>query len=124
MAEEHPEKPARSEKRDISTRWVVITGASTLAFIGIAVLLLFVFYRQPTSGLGNAVPPTDAVTMATTQRQQRLAFEAAEVEALNSYGWVDRSAGIAHIPVEEAMALLAAQGTASPSRVNQREPRP
>ncbi len=30
--------------------------------------------------------------------------------ALNSYGWVDQKAGIARIPIEEAMKRLAAQG--------------
>lgn len=29
---------------------------------------------------------------------------------LNSYGWVDESAGVAHIPIDRAMDLLVAQG--------------
>jgi len=31
---------------------------------------------------------------------------------LNSYGWIDQSAGVAHIPIEEAMKLVAARGGA------------
>ena len=124
MAEERPQRPAHSETRDISVRWVIITGVSTLAFIGVATILLFVFYSQPSGALGNAVSPTDAVIAVTTERQQRLAFEQKESEALNSYGWVDRSAGIAHIPIAEAMALLAAQGTASPVLATRQEPSP
>jgi hypothetical protein len=30
--------------------------------------------------------------------------------ALESYGWVDRNAGVVHIPIEEAMRLLAERG--------------
>ena len=29
---------------------------------------------------------------------------------LNSYGWVDKDAGVAHIPIERAMALIAERG--------------
>jgi hypothetical protein len=33
-----------------------------------------------------------------------------EEEHLNSYGWVDQPAGVAHIPIERAMQLLAERG--------------
>ncbi|PYX87325.1 MAG: hypothetical protein DMG68_12200 [Acidobacteria bacterium] len=33
-----------------------------------------------------------------------------EEEILNSYGWVDPKAGVAHIPIEKAMELLAQRG--------------
>jgi hypothetical protein len=31
-------------------------------------------------------------------------------EKLNSYGWVDKNAGIAHIPIEQAMQSIAQKG--------------
>lgn len=34
---------------------------------------------------------------------------------LDSYGWVDRQAGIARIPLDEAMKLLAARGAVPPT---------
>jgi hypothetical protein len=37
-------------------------------------------------------------------------WKAEQLEQLNSYGWVDQANGIAHIPVETAMDLLAEQG--------------
>ncbi len=33
-----------------------------------------------------------------------------EEEVLSSYGWVDQKAGIAHIPIDRAMALIAQRG--------------
>jgi hypothetical protein len=33
-----------------------------------------------------------------------------EGEKLNSYGWVDQKAGIAHIPIDRAMELIAQRG--------------
>jgi len=35
---------------------------------------------------------------------------AAQEETLNSYGWVDQQAGVAHIPIDQAMKLLAQRG--------------
>ena len=53
-------------------------------------------------------------------------FRLQEEQTLNSYGWVDESAGVAHIPIEHAMQLLAQRGlpttpkagTVPPSAVN------
>jgi hypothetical protein len=33
-----------------------------------------------------------------------------EEETLNTYGWVDQKAGVAHIPIDRAMDLIAQQG--------------
>jgi hypothetical protein len=53
-------------------------------------------------------------------------FRYSEEEKLNSSGWVDQSAGVAHIPITQAMQLIAQRGlpttpqagTAPPSVVN------
>ena len=37
-------------------------------------------------------------------------YRAREDASLKSYGWVDRKAGIAQIPIDEAMKLLADKG--------------
>jgi len=37
-------------------------------------------------------------------------FRAQEEEILNSYGWVDQQAGVAHIPIEQAIDIIAARG--------------
>ena len=58
---------------------------------------------------GDTLPPPE---------QQR-EFQAAAAAELNCYGWVDAQHGVAHIPIDEAMKLLAAQGlpqTASPDQ--------
>lgn len=58
----------------------------------------------------QAVPPLDRIALYRTQRQQ-----------LDSYGWVNKQGGIAHIPIERAMALVAAQKTAQPASPRQGE---
>jgi hypothetical protein len=53
-------------------------------------------------------------------------FRLKEEQTLNSYGWIDQKAGVAHIPIERAMQLVAQRGlpttpkagTPPPSAVN------
>jgi hypothetical protein len=57
---------------------------------------------------GDSVPPPE---------QQR-EFQAAAAAELHSYGWVDAQAGIAHVPIEDAMDELVKTGwpqSAAPS---------
>jgi hypothetical protein len=42
--------------------------------------------------------------------QHRKEFQAAERERLSTYGWMDRSAGVVHVPIERAMDLIAVRG--------------
>lgn len=37
-------------------------------------------------------------------------FRATEEESLHNYGWVDKAAGVVHIPIEEAMRLTIERG--------------
>jgi len=44
------------------------------------------------------------------ERQEINQFRLGEEETLNSYGWVDQSAGVVRIPIERAMELIAERG--------------
>lgn len=44
------------------------------------------------------------------ERTELNGFRYSEEEELNSYGWVDKNAGIAHIPIEQAMQIIAQKG--------------
>ena len=54
---------------------------------------------------GRVLPPAPRLQVNPDRDIEQL--RAAEAERLSTYGWVDRGEGIAHIPVERAMALLA-----------------
>jgi hypothetical protein len=43
-----------------------------------------------------------------------LKMQQEDLSQLNGYGWVDRKAGIAHIPIERAIDILAASGLPVP----------
>jgi hypothetical protein len=44
------------------------------------------------------------------ERTELNGFRYGEEEELNSYGWVDKNAGVAHIPIEQAMQSIAQKG--------------
>jgi hypothetical protein len=60
------------------------------------------------------------------ERTELAPFRYQEEQTLNSYGWVDQNAGVAHIPITKAMELIAQRGlptapqagTVPPSPVN------
>jgi hypothetical protein len=54
------------------------------------------------------VPPEPR--LQTDPRQDLADLRAKEDETLNSYGWVDRNAGVVHIPIDEAIKLTLARG--------------
>jgi len=62
---------------------------------------------------GMAIAPP---RLETAPQPDRAAYDAEKARLIGSYGWVDRKAGIAHIPVEEAMRLLAARHAAEGKR--------
>ena len=106
---------------EVSARGVAfaILGIAVLTF-GTMVALIFMYRWM----MGNAVnglaqpsplavgdqpgPPLPRLQAApeVELRALRAEFD----ERLSTYGWVDQSAGIAHIPIEEAMTLLLEQG--------------
>ena len=65
------------------------------------------------------LPPAPRLQSTPLQDLEQLRAE--EDRELASYGWVDRKAGIAHIPIDEAIKIVAARGlpravaSASPS---------
>jgi|SRR5579871_1003604 len=124
---ENPE--TRYERRDLSPPGVL------LFLVGLAVVSVLIYFmlwgfygylngfrQQPK----RAAAPLETVhdNPNTEERVQRFPeprlqpnppadlnkFRAQEEEILNSYGWTDQQAGIAHIPIEQAIDIIAARG--------------
>jgi hypothetical protein len=66
--------------------------------------------RQPTPQDTNRFP---LPRLETNEGDQLNDQRIHEEEILNSYGWVDQHAGVAHIPITHAMALIAHRGLPS-----------
>jgi len=91
--------------------WFALALVAMIAFVLVYAALLSGFFLP---GLGITVPqvPTVLPPQPRLQPNPALDFQAlhATQEAeLNSYGWVDQSKGIVHIPIDRAMELLAQQ---------------
>jgi len=109
------------EESDINVRavlWFVgILVATTLA-IHLAMYGLFVGFARyeakndpvvsPLMAPAGQLPPEPR--LQTTPWQDLERFRAEENLHLHSYGWVDKNAGVAHLPIDKAKALLLQRG--------------
>jgi hypothetical protein len=60
------------------------------------------------AGLEDRLPPEPR--LQTNPREDLRQLRAAEDAVLNSYGWVDKSQGVARMPIDEAMKLTVQRG--------------
>lgn len=85
-----------------------------LIFI-VAILLLFVAINGDFKAHTVSAFPVDTTTFTEPALQIHPvadldAYRAQEAELLNSYGWVDKGAGVARIPIDRAIDLISEQG--------------
>jgi hypothetical protein len=120
--------PQRAEEQgyepsDVAVRgvlWVgvtfVVTVSLSAALIG-GLLGLFAAGRAPAivSPLERVelVPPAPRLETRPLEALEQVRHR--ESELLHGYGWVDREAGIARIPIDRAMAILAERGWPGPA---------
>lgn len=64
--------------------------------------------------VGTVLPPAPRLQSAPRKDLERLRAE--EDALLSSYGWVDEPAGVARIPIDRAMALLAERAARKTAR--------
>ena len=116
------ETPSGPVRRDVDNRGVLLfgfwLGVSMLVIVGLVWVFLRVLGRD-TARSQAPIEPQVAVALRRTPPEPRLeadplalrrALKAREDAQLTSYGWVDRAAGVVHIPIDQAMALIAANG--------------
>src|SRR5271166_4921768 len=60
--------------------------------------------------MDKAFKDNGAPMLETNERGQFKDFLINQEDQLNTYGWVDKDAGIAHIPIKQAMDLIVQQG--------------
>lgn len=124
---ENPE--TRYERRDLSPHSVL------LFLVGLAVVSVLIYFmlwgfygylnafrqkpQRPAAPLeavhGNENPERAIQRFPEPRLQPNPAadlnkFRTQEEQTLNSYGWVDPQTGVAHIPIEQAIDIIAARG--------------
>jgi hypothetical protein len=111
-ASEKALRPVRHEIGDISPRLIlglfVLTGVLLLLLGGLAWLLFPAEVKDDRFKQPFPSWPAPALQSNPTADMDR--FHAEEMRQLNTAGWQDRAAGTLHIPIEQAMHAVAAEG--------------
>jgi hypothetical protein len=114
------------EQSDISVRsvlWFATTLAAVCIVIAAAMRVLFVAFDRsetrsdpfvtPLAAPAGQLPPEPRLQTTPWADMER--FRADEVAHLHSYGWVNQSAGVAHVPIERAKEMLLKKGLGAPA---------
>lgn len=103
---------ARRETRDVSGRFIAL--AFLLMVSGVATVALvawWIFPRAPHSELlPYPTPSYPSPQLQASPHQDMVRFYRPEKARLNSYGWIDKSKGLVHIPIDQAMREVAGEG--------------
>jgi hypothetical protein len=103
--------PGRQEEDRISGRGAAVV---TVALIAVIVALIVASWAVLRPRMNHAPPRAAAAEVSGVEQTligtdtSAYAIAARKRRILESYGWVSRPAGIARIPIEEAMKLVAA----------------
>jgi hypothetical protein len=122
MDKPKPTDPAAARSREVDIRGVLLFGfwlaAGTIATL-VAMLGLFRLLEKYQERVDKPLPPQVLVNLKRIPPEPRLEpdplilrrqLRAQEDALLKSYGWVDRSAGSVHIPIDRAMEIVLERG--------------
>ena len=120
MMTPHGSTPGGYEKSDLSPKAISMFGVVLSAVVIVAMLVaawMFGFFASwqakqdvPPSPLASSGPGAPEPRLQVHAVRDMKALRAAEDEVLTSYGWVSKEAGIARIPIEQAMRLVLERG--------------
>ncbi|MCS6926547.1 MAG: hypothetical protein NZ578_11670 [Candidatus Binatia bacterium] len=119
-AEGHRQPQSYHESYAVDIRPLVLFGLGLAVLVVVSALLmawLFGYFGErqvrqeaPTSLFREERQPPPAPRLQVDPPADLRRLRAAEDAVLQSYGWVDRDAGIVRIPIDRAIALLAERG--------------
>jgi hypothetical protein len=114
--------PAVARGREVDTRGALLSGvwlAAGLLVVLVAMLGLFRLLEKHQERVDRPLPPQVVVNLKRIPPEPRLEpdplalrreLRAQEDALLKSYGWVDRTAGSVHIPIDRAMEIVLERG--------------
>jgi hypothetical protein len=115
----HPE--LRYEQSDVRAGAIVRFALALVVVIVLAAVFLLGLFKllarqeqrhdpapPPLAQEAGRLPPAPRLQSSPQQDLEQLRAE--EERDLTTYGWVDAKAGIAHIPIDEAIKIVAARG--------------
>jgi len=116
-------EPGGYERTDANAGGTFRAGLYMLAMMFVTALLVVPFYRLLARSETAAQPPATEVIesavsepaasfpkLVESEPRALAAFRAQEEALLTSYGWVEKDKGLARIPIEAAMRIVAERG--------------
>jgi hypothetical protein len=102
------------EPPGVAGRTILMVAVGFLAFVGLSLGALQLYYRHGVAGPVLAPPQVFPEPRLQADPKADLAeLKRRQEERLAGYAWIDRDAGLVRIPIERAMALIAARGEAA-----------
>lgn len=120
MSDGHDRSYEAGVDREISLKGIAYTGAVLALIVVIFAALMWWLSIGLRAKLESADPPPPVLPQAriqelppkprlqTSPEEDLRILRAEENEVLNGYGWVDESSGLARVPIERAMEMIAA----------------
>lgn len=115
------------ETSDVGARWVAAAAAGlAITMVALAALMggyVSLFDAREAAGTGRrtAVERTDLTPpkprLESDPEGDARAINQDADRRLSAFGWTDRTGGVAHIPIDDAMRLLSERGWPSQERV-------
>jgi hypothetical protein len=109
---------------DVDSRVVFAVTIGFLVFVAISMTGLFFYLRADAPDALNTPSerqfPEPALQKAPQNDLKN--FEAEQRAALSGYAWIDRSHGIARVPIEDAMQIIAARAEHAYDPIDAQDP--
>jgi hypothetical protein len=106
-----------NESTDVNIKAVIGTAIAILAAVAFAGTIAWFTWKHWSLAVSSDGPnsPFDfsvaQPVLASAPQTEKTEYFREKERLLNSYQWVDRQAGMARIPVEQAMQIMAQHGT-------------
>lgn len=111
------ERP-KQESSGLHTR-AILLGAAGVVTIVLLVALGAKLLTELSGATGAVSPSTEragSTRLSSKPEEEITALQREKRSRLESYGWIDRPGGLAHVPIERAMHMLASQNTSEEHR--------
>lgn len=95
----------------VATRAVVYFALGFMAFVAVTMTGLYVYLKASMPGpLIAATHEFPQPRLQTDPRKDLARYEREQSKILSSYGWIDRPRDLIHIPIADAMRIVAGRG--------------
>ncbi|HTK14010.1 MAG TPA: hypothetical protein VL402_09420 [Xanthobacteraceae bacterium] len=104
----------------VATRAILYFALGFIAFVAVIMAGLHVYLKASVSGpLITAPREFPQPRLQATPRDDLARFEREQNKVLSGYGWVDQSHGLIHIPIADAMRIVAGRGARAYDGIDQ-----